>query len=164
MTRKTLFAAGAGLLALAVLGAAVAKADNLTSLSLWRFADPQAEQDRLLAKAAFTQVLEHNGETLGIHPPDNDPLYAPIYPDAFVFDSRLGEQPTGGQVSYSAAADVPTLLRFYEDAAALAHLPIQQEKVDKTGAVLVAGDGRHAVSAKLTKQFKQSTQADVTYS
>ena len=120
MTRKTLSAtaAAAALLALAVLGAAVAKADNLTSLSLWTFGDPPAGPDRLAAKAAFTQVLAHQAETLGTHPPDNDPLYAPIYPDAFVFDASLGEQPTGGQVSYSAAADVPTLLRFYEDAAA----------------------------------------------
>jgi len=166
MTRPQLLFTGLALAAVTVSGLAVAKADNLISFApdLWSGANTQATQDRLLARTAFTQVLEHRNETLGMSP-GKVPTYAPIFPDAMVFDAAYDpDKPTGGRAQYAAAADVPTMLRFYEDAAALAHLPVQTDKETPDGAQFVAGDGHRQVSAKLTKQFKQSTQVDLDYS
>jgi hypothetical protein len=164
MIRKPLLAlAAAG--ALLAGGLAVAKADNLLAFGQPRPAlDEGASRDRLLARTAFTEVLAKRAETLAMKAPTNLAPYAPIYPDGLVLYAMLAPaSESGGQVQYVAAAPLRATLDFYEDAAALHHLPFTVKADGPDALVFQAGDGRRSVQAKLTRQFENGTEVDLTY-
>src|ERR1700761_831725 len=164
MIHKSLLITGAATVVLAG-GLAFAKADNLLSLGQVRPAvDDGAAHDRLIAKAAFTEVLAKRAETLAMKPPTNLASYAPIYPDGLILSATLApSSDTGGQVQYAAAAPLRATLDFYEDAAALHHLPFTVKADAADTLVFKAGDGRRTVQARLTRQFENGTQVDLTY-
>jgi len=164
MIRKPLMIAAATAAALAG-GLAFAKADNLLSLGQVRPAvDDGAAHDRLIAKTAFTEVLAKRAETLAMKAPTNLAPYAPIYPDGLVLYATLAPaSDTGGQVQYVAAAPLRATLDFYEDAAALHHLPFTVKAEGPDAIIFHAADGPRTVEAKLTRQFENGTQVDLTY-
>ncbi len=162
--RPLMAAAATGAAALALV--AVARADTLFAFGhADRSADQQAASHaRLLAKAAFTQVLAHRADILGMAAPLNAQPYAPIYPDGLVLEETLSPQvATGGTVSYDAPADLRTTIDFYEDAAASQGLPFHVATVAPDTVEFTAGDGRRMVKARLTRQFAQSTVVDLSY-
>ncbi len=164
MTRKVLLALAAAAAALAG-GLAVAKADNLLAFGHARPAvDDGAAHDRLMAKAAFTEVLAKRTDTLGMKPPQNLALYAPIYPDGLILYAALAQSSdSGGQVQYAAAAPLRTALDFYEDAAALHHMPFTVKAEGPDTVIFRAAAGQRTVQARLTRQFENGTQVDLTY-
>jgi hypothetical protein len=165
MIRSRILVAASAAVALALALAGAARADGLFGFGGGQAASTQASlQDRLLAKAAFTTVLERRSGVLGMTAPLNLAAYAPIYPDGFIVSESLAVgSPTGGMVHYAAAAPLQAVLAFYEDAAALAHLPFQVTAQGPDALVLQAGDGRRKVHAVLTRQFKESTVVYLTY-
>jgi hypothetical protein len=151
--------------ALLVGGLAVAKADNFAP---WRSPRPavdrQAAGDRLIAKAAFTEVLASRAGTLGMKPPLNLASYAPIYPDGMIFyQAESPGSDRGGEVQYAAAAPLRATLDFYEDAAAFHHMPFSVAAAGPEALVFKATDGPRTVRARLTRQFENGTQVDLTY-
>lgn len=164
MTRKPLLMAAAAAVLL-VGGLAVAKADNLLAWSPSRPAKDRAAVDnRLAAKTAFTEVLANRAETLGMKPPLNLAAYAPIYPDGLILYETLAPgSDRGGQVQYVAAAPLRTTLDFYEDAAALHHIPFTVTPDGQDAVVFKATDGARTVQATLTRQFENGTQVDLAY-
>jgi hypothetical protein len=171
MKRKQGVLTAAAVAVLAVAAVAVAKADNL--LTFARPGAPDAKvytsdhtpsQDRLLAKTAFTQILSRKAQFLGIAAPENEPSYAPVYPDGLILEATLSPTtPSGGSVQYAAAGSLRTLLDFYEDAAALNHMPFQVSSAGPDALVFKAADGVHKVQATLTRQFADSTEVDLSY-
>lgn len=170
-TRLVWASAGIGVVALAAAGLAAAKADNLLAIgdrpaeeqAVYRSSNTPA-QDRLLAKAAFTQVLARKHETLGIKPPLNLQPYAPVFPDALILQAAEAvETPTGGSLQYTAPGSLRTLLDFYEDAAALHRLPFEVKAEGPDTLVFTATDGHRRIEARLTRQFANGTQVDLTY-
>lgn len=164
MTRKPLLIAAAAAAMLAG-GLAVAKADNLLAFGQVRPAvDEGAIRDRLIAKAAFTQVLAKRADTLAMKPPSNLAPYAPIYPDGLILYATLApSSDSGGQVQYAAAASLRATLDFYEDAAALHHMPFTVKPEGPDTVVFQAADGPRMVQARLTRQFENGTQVDLAY-
>ncbi len=161
-------AAASGAAVLALAGAVVARADNL-----FDFGRPQPAvetdvntpaQDRLLAKAAFTTVLERRAEVLGMTAPVNLAPYAPIYPQGFISDQALPPNAPGGRVQYAAPAPLRAVMDFYEDAAAAAHMPFTARATAPDTLVLTAGDARRGITVTLTRQFANSTVVDLHYS
>ncbi len=123
-----------------------------------------SQQDAVIANAALRAVSSHQADTLGMIAPQNAPAYAPIYPEGLILEERLADNnPNGGTVSYDAAAPVGVVLNFYKEAAEQAHLPVRAATLSADGGLLVAGDGQHQVTAKLTKQFANATVVDLTY-
>lgn len=172
MLSRTLGLSAAGAAAiLGLVGLAAAKADNLLNFGPSQPPEPAIYrstntpiQDRLLAKAAFTEVLARKNQTLGMIPPANLAPYAPVYPDGFVIDESLsGTSPTGGALEYDAPGSLRTVLDFYEDAAALHHMPFKVSAEGPQTLVLAASDGRREMQARLTHQFANSTVVDLTY-
>jgi hypothetical protein len=160
---RTLMAA-AGAAALAVIGVAVAQGEPLIAFGHADRAADAGRQDRLLAKAAFTQVLAHRADVLGMTPPLNAPPYAPVYPDGLILQEAMSAQsPTGGSLSYAAPASLRTVMDFYEDAAALARMPFHVAAVAPDAVLLTATDGRRTLKARLTRQFEQGTVVDLSY-
>ena len=164
MIHKPLLIAAAAT-AVLVGGLAFAKADNLAPFGWTRPAvDDGAAHDRLIAKAAFTDVLARRAETLAMKPPENLAPYAPIYPDGLILSATLApSSESGGQVQYVAAAPLRAALDFYEDAAALHHLPFTVKADGADTLVFQAGDGQRTVQAKLMRQFENGTQVDLIY-
>jgi hypothetical protein len=165
MNRSTTLFAAAGVAALALVGLA-ARADSLFPFarSAQTPAEAEALHDRMLAKAAFTAVLEHKNETLGMIAPQDLPAYAPIYPDGLILGfAPAPDAPSGETLNYDAAAPLRAVFDFYADAAALAHLPLKTATVSDQGGTLTASDGRRKLTVKLTRQFAQSTVVDMTY-
>jgi hypothetical protein len=167
MSRKFLLTAAAAAAAAVVLvgGLAVAKADNLLTLGqLHPAVDRDAAHDRLIAKTAFTEVLARRADTLGMKAPPNQAAYAPIYPDGMIFDEALTPtSDSGGEVQYAAAAPLRATLDFYEDAAALHHMPFTVKPVGSAALLFQASDGSRTVQAKLTRQFENGTQVELVY-
>jgi hypothetical protein len=168
MNRKSLLiASAAGVAAVALAGLVAARADNpgapRAQPAIARAA-PDA-RDRLLAKAAYTQVLSKKAEYLGMIPAQNLAAYAPIYPDGMILEQNLGAaSPTGGSIQYVAAATVPALVAFYQDAAAHQGLPFQVSSLTPDMVLFRAADGKgRLVRARLTRQFDNGTQVDLTY-
>ena len=164
MTFKPLLTAAAAA-ALLLGGLAVAKADNLLAFGQTRPAmGDGVARDRLIAKAAFTEVLAKRSETLAMKPPSNLAPYAPIYPDGLIlYETLAPSSDSGGQVQYAAAAPLRATLDFYEDAAALHHLPFTVTSEGPDTVMFKAVDGSRTVQAKLTRQFENGTQVDLTY-
>lgn len=164
MTRKPLMIAAA---AAAVLlgGLAVSRADDVLTLARLRPAvDEAAAQDRLLAKAAFTEVLAGRAGTLGMKAPIGLAPYAPIYPNGMIFyETEDPASDHGGQIQYAAAAPLRATLDFYEDAAALHGLPFTVAAEGPDTLTFRATDGSRKVVAKLTRQFENGTQVDLAY-
>jgi hypothetical protein len=129
-----------------------------------QLADNQT-QDAVLAKAAWQTVVSHANETLGMIPPQNDPAYAPIYPDGFIYQSGLdAAHANAGAIQYDAAAPVGAVLDFYKTAAVRAGLPVKVDSETPAGeGTFVAGDGHRQVSVKLTRQFANGTVVNLTY-
>ncbi|MGZ3313323.1 MAG: hypothetical protein ACXU82_01190 [Caulobacteraceae bacterium] len=146
-------------------GLAVAKADNLLAFARPRPAvDHEAAHDRLIAKAAFTEVLANRAETLGMKAPQNLAPYAPIYPDGLIVYATLAPaSDSGGQVQYAAAAPLRATLDFYEDAAALHRMPFTVTSAGPDTVIFQATDGPRSVKARLTRQFENGTQVDLAY-
>jgi len=172
MTRKSAVLATTAVAVIALAAVAVAKADNLFAFAKPKapdaavyYSDNTPAQDRLLAKSAFTQVLARKAQFLGgISPPPNEPAYAPVYPDGLILEATLSsETPSGGAVQYTAAGSLRTVLDFYEDAAALSHLPFQVSAAGPDSLVFKAVDGGRQVQAKLTRQFANGTVVDLRY-
>lgn len=168
-TRSAWAAAGAVVLGAASLAAA--RAGNVLNLApaqppepaVYRSSNTPA-QDRLLAKAAFTEVLAKKTDTLGMKPPATLPSYAPVFPDGLILDETLSpDSPTGGSLQYEAAGSLRTVLDFYEDAAALHHLPFRVAAAAPGALVFTAADGPQRVEAKLTHEFANGTQVDLSY-
>ena len=164
MTRKPVLLSAAAAAALAG-GLAFAKADNLVSFGHDRPAvNDEAARDRLIAKAAFSDVLAKRAETLAMKPPENLAPYAPIYPDGLIlYATQDLSSDTGGQVQYVAASPLRAALDFYEDAAALHHMAFTVRSEGPDTVILQAADGPRAVHARLTRQFENGTQVDLTY-
>ncbi len=162
MKRSTLLIAAA---VLAATGLAVAKADNLLAFGHTTPAiDTAAARDRQIAKTAFTQVLAKKAEVLGMIPPGNLAPYAPIYPDGLILQASYApNSDTGGALQYDAAASLRTTLDFYEDAAALHHMPFQVSADGPDTLVFKAGAGERRVTARLTRQFDNGTVVDLAY-
>ena len=162
---RILMAATAGAAAVAAVGLAAAKADNLLAFGHATPAiDTAAAQDREIAKAAFTEVLSKKAGALGMTPPQNLAAYAPIYPDGMILDAIMSPaSDTGGKVQYDAAASLRATLDFYEDAAALHHLPFTVAADGQGALVFRATDGRRQVQARLTRQFDNGTVVDLAY-
>jgi hypothetical protein len=165
MTRLTLLIAGAAVLAAAGLGLAAAKADNLLAFGHATPAiDTAAARDRQIAKAAFTQVLARKADVLGMIPPSNLAPYAPIYPDGLILQATYApNSDRGGALQYAAAASLRASLDFYEDAAALHHMPFSVAGDGPDTLVFKAADGPRRVTARLTRQFDNSTMVDLSY-
>jgi hypothetical protein len=165
MNRSTLLIAAAGAAALAVTGLAVAKADNLLAFGHATPAiDTGAAKDRQIAKAAFTQVLSSKAEVLGMIPPSNLAPYAPIYPDGLILQASYAPNAdSGGSLQYDAAASLRTTLDFYEDAAALHHMPFTVAADGPDILVFKASSGPRRVEARLTRQFDNGTVVDLSY-
>jgi hypothetical protein len=159
-------------LALGAAGLAAAKADSFMIFGAARSSEPAVyhssntpSQDRLLAKAAFAEVLARKGETLGMAPPLNLAPYAPVFPDGLILtEAESTTSPTGGSLEYAAAGSLRTLLDFYEDAAALNHLPFHVTAEGPDTLVFTAAEGHRRVQARLTRQFAQGTQVQLSYS
>jgi hypothetical protein len=164
MSRKPLLIVAAAT-SFIVGGLAVAKADDFLAFGkLLPAVDHEAAHYRLAAKAAFTEVLANRAETLGMTRPVNLPTYAPIYPDGMIFYAVEASGTEGaGQVQYAAAAPLRTALDFYEDAAALHHLPFTVTSVGPDTLVFKATDGRRTLQARLNRQFENGTQVDLAY-
>jgi len=164
MIRKPLLIAAAAS-AMLVGGLAVAKADNLLTFGQVRSAvDDGAARDRLVARAAFTEVLAKRADTLAMKPPTNLASYAPIYPDGLILYATLApSSDSGGQVQYAAAAPLRATLDFYEDAAALHHMPFTVKSEGPDTVIFQAADGPRTVQARLTRQFENGTQVDLAY-
>lgn len=164
MSRRPLLIAAAAAAVIAG-GLAVAKADDFLTFGKLRPAlDEEAAHHRLVAKAAFTEVLANRAETLGVKPPVDRPPYAPIYPDGMIFNAIEGSGAHApGQVQYAAAAPLRTALAFYEDAAALHNMPFTVTSEGPDTLVLKASDGGRTLHARLTRQFENSTQVDLAY-
>lgn len=164
MIRKPLLITAAATVVLAG-GLAFAKADDLLSFGQVRPAvDDGAAHDRLIAKAAFTEVLAKRADTLAMKPPENLAAYAPIYPDGLILSATLApSSESGGQVQYVAAAPLRAALDFYEDAAALHHMPFTVKTGGPDTVIFQAAEGRRTVQAKLTRQFENGTQVELTY-
>jgi hypothetical protein len=163
MKRSTLLIAAAAVLA--ATGLAVAKADNLLAFGHATPAiDTGAARDRQIAKAAFTQVLSKKAEVLGMIPPSNLAPYAPVYPDGLILQTSYApNSETGGSLQYDAAASLRTTLNFYEDAAALHHMPFTVAADGPDTVVFRASNGPRRVEARLTRQFDNGTVVDLTY-
>lgn len=153
-----------------LVGLAAARADNLFAFAAPKAAEPaiyrsanSPAQDRLLAKAAFTTVLAHKSETLGMIAPTNLAPYAPIFPDGLILNETMGAGASGA-VQYDAAGSLRTLLDFYEDAAALNHLSFKARADGPDTLVFTASDGHRQVQARLTRQFADSTVVELSYS
>jgi hypothetical protein len=161
----------AAVAAVAAAGLAVAHADNLLNLRPAKPTEPAVyrstntpEQDRLLAKAAFTEVLAHKNSTLGMKAPVNLQPYAPVFPDGLILEEiEAPDSATGGSIQYAAAGSLRTVLDFYEDAAALHHLPFRVSAEGPDTLVFSASDGRRKVEARLTRQFANGTDVVLTY-
>lgn len=170
-SRTLAISAAAGAVALIAVGLAVAKADNLTLFArapaepaVYR-SDNTPAQDRLLARTAYTSVLAHGPQALGMIPPANAPAYAPIYPDGLILKSELSpSNPSGGAIEYDAAGPVRAVLDFYEDAAARARLPFTVSARSPDVTEFKAGQGAHGVQVTLTRQFANGTVVDLSYS
>ena len=163
MTRLTLLVAGAAVLA--ATGLTIAKADNLLAFGHAAPAiDTGAARDRQIAKAAFTEVLSKKAGVLGMIPPSNLALYAPIYPDGLILQASYApDSDRGGTLQYAAAASLRASLDFYEDAAALHRLPFSVAADGPDTLVFKAADGPRRVTARLTRQFDNSTTVDLSY-
>jgi hypothetical protein len=163
MTRLTMLIAGVA--AVAVTGLAVAKADNLLAFGHATPAiDTGAVQDRQIAKAAFTEVLSKKAEALGMIPPSNLAPYAPVYPDGLILQASYApDSDSGGSLQYDAAASLRATLYFYEDAAALHHMPFTVTAEGPDTLVFKASNGPRRVEARLTRQFANSTVVDLSY-
>ena len=164
MIRKPLLIAAVAAAMLAG-GLAFAQADNLLAFGSIRPAvDNGAAHDRLIARAAFTEVLAKRADTLAMKPPANLASYAPIYPDGLILYATLApSSDSGGQVQYAAAAPLRATLDVYEDAAALHHMPFTVTSEGPGAVVFRAADGARTVQARLTRQFENGTQVDLTY-
>jgi hypothetical protein len=153
-----------------LVGLAAARADNLMPFTSPKPAEPAVYhsdntpmQDRLLAKTAFTEVLAHRSQTLGMIAPSNLAPYAPIFPDGLILDEAMGDG-ASGKVQYDAAGSLRTLVDFYADAAALHHLSFQTRDEGPDTVLFTASDGHRQVQARLTRQFANGTVVDLSYS
>lgn len=164
MIRKLLLSVTA-VTALLAGGLAVARAENLLPFAQLRPAvDGRAASDRLIARAAFAQVLAKRADTLAMKPPQNLATYAPIYPDGLILYATLSpSSDSAGQVQYAAAAPLRATLDFYEDAAALHRMPFTVKADGPDTVIFQAADGARIVQARLTRQFENGTQVDLTY-
>ncbi len=66
-------------------------------------------------------------------------------------------------MQYAAAAPLRATLDFYEDAAALHHMPFTVKAEGQDTVIFRGADGQRTVQAKLTRQFENGTQVDLTY-
>lgn len=152
-------------------GGAAASAQNLWSglFTPHGTSGPPAEdqaKNAVLAKAAWQTVASHKADVLGMIPPQNQPAYAPIYPEGMILLETMDvRRPSAGAIQYDAAAPVGAVLDFYRAAAAQARLPVRVANEAPNGdATFVAGDGRRQVTVRLTRQFANSTVVDLSYS